>query len=269
MISENTQVEECTCGHCGHRFEAKPEPKHLLIVGDCTDPAVVARVMGGEKARLTWTDPPYGVKYGDKLDAANPMGYRVRRIENDDLPADQLEVFLRSAFQLAAQSSVPGGALYAACPAGTPLPTAIAAFSESGFEFRWQLVWVKDQLVLGRGDYHFKHENILYGWKQDGAHFFVEDRTKTSVFEVPRPKVSEEHPTMKPVELVEQMVANSGKQGEIVYDPFLGSGTTLIAAERLGRRARCIEISPGYVAVALERWAVMTGQEPVLQDVTG
>ena len=103
MISENTQVEECTCGHCGHRFEAKPEPKHLLIVGDCTDAAVVERVMGQDKAEMVWTDPPYGVSYGDKLEASNPMGYRVRQIENDSLKPEELEEFIRSCFRICAE----------------------------------------------------------------------------------------------------------------------------------------------------------------------
>jgi len=238
----------------------KGDGVHKIICGDCTDAEVVERVMDGEKVEMVWTDPPYGVKYGDKLESANPMGYRVRTIENDDLVPDELEEFIRAAFTLAAQSSVPAGVIYAACPPGTPLPTAIAAFTESGFEFRWQLVWVKDQLVLSRADYHFRHENILYGWKPDGAHYFVDDRTQDSVFEIPRPKVSEEHPTMKPVELVEALVRNSSKSSDIVYDPFLGSGTTLVACERLGRLGRGIEISPAYTAVSLQRLADMNLQ---------
>jgi len=226
---------------------------HRIICGDCTDPLIVAVLMEDVKISLVWTDPPYGVKYGDKLEAANPMGYRVRTIENDDLPEDELEEFIRSAFAIAAEFSDPGAAIYAACPPGTPLPTAIAAFVGSGFEFRWQLVWVKDQLVLSRADYHFRHENILYGWKPDGAHYFTADRKQDSVFEIPRPKVSDEHPTMKPIELVEAMIGNSSKSGDAVYDPFLGSGTTLVACERLNRIGRGVEISPAYCAVAIQR----------------
>jgi DNA modification methylase len=237
---------------------------HKLICGDCTDAKTVARVMGGEKAQLVATDPPYGVKYGDKLDAANPVMHGVRSIQNDNLDADQLQDLWRRAFKLAADSSVPGGAIYAAAAAGDMLLASMQAFDGSGYTFKWQLVWLKDRPVLSRGDYHFKHENILYGWKEDAAHFFTEDRTQNSVFEYPRPSSSDEHPTMKPVELYEHLLRNSSKHGDIIYEPFSGSGTTLLACERLGRKARACEISPAYVAVALQRWADATGKTPVL-----
>ena len=267
MISENTQVEECTCGHCGHRFEAKPEPKHLLIVGDCTDAAVVERVMGQDKAEMVWTDPPYGVSYGDKLEASNPMGYRVRQIENDSLKPEELEEFIRSCFRICADFTVAGAAIYSACPPGTPLPRLIAAFTDSGFDFHWGLVWVKDQIVLSRADYHFQHENILYGWKPDGAHNWTGDRKQSSCMFVDRPKRSEEHPTMKPVELIEIMLKNNSNRDGIVLEPFSGSGSTLIACERLGRKCRAVEISPAYVAVAIQRWVDVTGGTPeLLQD---
>jgi DNA modification methylase len=237
--------------------------KHRVMCGDSTSAEDVGRLMGGVKVRLVWTDPPYGVNYGANLDAANPMGYRVRSIQNDDLPPAELEKFIRTSLKNAADHSFDGAAIYVASPAGTLLPTLIKAFERSGFDFHWGLVWVKDQLVLGRGDYHFKHENILYGWKPGAAHFFIDDRTQTSVFEYPRPKSSEEHPTMKPPELVGAMIKNSSKKGELCYDPFLGSGTTLIAAEQLGRVCFGMEIAPEYVAVILER-ASGIGLEPKL-----
>ena len=252
----------CPC--CDEEIQPVVKYRHRVVCGDCTDAAVVDAVMMGEKAAMVWTDPPYGVKYGDKLDRANPMGYRVRTIQNDDLDKGDLEDLIRGAFKNASEVCQPGATRDAACPPGTPLPTAIAAFEGSGFTFHWQLVWVKDQLVLGRGDYHFRHENILYGWKHDAAHYFVDDRTQDSVFEIPRPKVSVEHPTMKPVELVEQMVRNSSRRGAIVYDPFIGSGTTMVSCQRLGRKCRGVEIDPGYAAVCLDRWATMTNGEPHL-----
>jgi DNA modification methylase len=130
---------------------------------------------------------------------------------------------------------------------------AIDSFEDSGFTFKWQLVWVKDSLVLSRADYHFRHENILYGWKEDGAHFFIDNRKQDSVFEYDRPKKSEEHPMMKPIELVMDMIKNSSKTGDTVYDPFSGSGCTIIACENLKRACRCIELSSDYCAVILQR----------------
>ena len=240
---------------------------HLLICGESNDPAVVARLFAdGRKARLVWTDPPYGVKYGEKLEANNPQGYKVRSIENDNLSGDDLTALIRDAYKNAAAHSLPGAAIYAAAAvAGDMLLVAIQAFKDSGFTFKWQLVWLKDQLVLSRSDYHFRHENILYGWKEDAGHFFTEDRTQDSVFVYDRPKRSEEHPMMKPVELVAHMVRNSSAPGDVVYDCFSGSGCTLLACESTGRVSRGAEKSPGFVAVQLERFQAATGITPTLE----
>ena len=235
---------------------------HKLICGDCTDKAVVDRLMGGEKAKMVWTDPPYGVSYGEKLEAANPMGYRVRTIINDNLKPEELEMFIRSCFRICADYTVAGAAIYVACPPGTSLQRLIGAFTDSGFDFRWGLVWVKDQIVLSRADYHFQHENILYGWKPDASHHWYGDRKQSSCMFVDRPKVSLEHPTMKPVELVEIMLKNSCKVGDVILEPFSGSGSTLIACERLNRKCRAVEIEPMYVAVAIQRWVDVTGGKP-------
>jgi DNA modification methylase len=226
----------------------------------------VERLMGGEKADCVWTDPPYGVHYGEKIEKANPIAHRVRKIANDDLPTSELETFLRSVLTNIAIVSNDGAPIYVACPAGTLLPTSIAAFVGSGFDFRWQLVWVKDQLVLSRADYHFRHENILYGWKAGKSHYFTEDRTQDSIFEVPRPKSSEEHPTMKPVLLIECMLKNSSKVGQVVLDAFGGSGSTLIACEKLNRQCRMVELSEAYCDVILKRWEDFTGKTAELSN---
>ena len=244
----------------GQIWQAGP---HRVMCGDSTDRRDVEALADGVKANMVWTDPPYGVKYGDKLKANNEMGYKVRKIENDDLSADQLEQLIREAYTNAAAVTVPGAAIYAACPAGRPLVAALAAFEGSGFEFRWQLVWIKDQLVLSRADYHFRHENILYGWKPDGPHHFTADRTQDSVFEVPRPKRSEEHPTMKPPDLIVAMIRNSSIRGGVVYEPFCGSGSTLVACDMTRRVGMGIDLEPKYVAVTLERLS-KAGQDPKL-----
>jgi DNA modification methylase len=132
----------------------------------------------------------------------------------------------------------------------------------AGIEPRHELIWIKNNHVLGRVDYAYKHEPILYAWK-DGGHKFYGD-FQTSLLEFQRPQVSDMHPTMKPVELIERLISNSSLRDAFVYDPFSGSGTTIIACERLGRKCRAVEISPGYVAVAIQRWVDMTGGTPEL-----
>jgi site-specific DNA-methyltransferase (adenine-specific) len=131
--------------------------------------------------------------------------------------------------------------------------------------WRQTLAWVKDSMVLGHSDYHYKHEAIFYGWTPGAGHQGPPDRTRTSVLEFARPKASREHPTMKPLPLWAELVGNSSKRGGIVYDPFSGSGTTLIACEQLGRRCRTIEIEPRYADVAVIRWQTLTGKQAVLE----
>lgn len=125
------------------------------------------------------------------------------------------------------------------------------------------IVWVKNNHVLGRSDYQLKHEPILYGWKP-GSHWFFGDRSQMSVWHIDKPVKNEFHPTMKPVELFAMAIMNSSDINDIVCDLFSGSGTTIIACEQLNRRCRAMEIAPGYVAVALERWSAATGKQPEL-----
>ncbi|KKL17289.1 hypothetical protein LCGC14_2487030, partial [marine sediment metagenome] len=134
-----------------------------------------------------------------------------------------------------------------------------AAFVEAGLYFASTLVWAKDNSAFGRSDYQWMHEPIIYGWRTGAAHRWHGDRKQTTLWQIARPARSEQYPTMKPVELVERAITNSSRPGDLVLDPFLGSGTTLIAAERLGRRCYALEIEPRYVQVAIERWEAFTG----------
>jgi DNA methylase len=209
----------------------------------------------------------FGINYVyTKNDALQHLhkGTRVKRnITNDSLsPAATYELF-RRALTLVAKRAERGAVCYATVPAGPLLVGFIHAFQDAGFSFRHHLVWIKQQLVLGRSDYHYRHEPILYGWLDNGPHYFCEDRTQDSVFEVDKPSSSEFHPTTKPVELIARMIANSSLPGELVYDPFCGSGSTLLAAHQLGRVGYGVEIEPGYVAVTLERLSLL-GLKPEL-----
>ena len=239
---------------------------HRLVCGDCRDEGTVGRLWhdGGPKFRMVWTDPPYGVDYAAKNAYLNrsDRGNRIQRpIENDRLTADDTGVMFRQALEVARQFAEPGAACYATVPAGPLLVYFIQAFTASGFTYRAQLTWVKHQFVIGMADYHHRYEPILYGWLPDAAHYFVEDRSQDDVFEVAKPHVSDLHPTTKPVELIARMVRNSSCEGEVVYNPFCGSGSTILAAHQLGRIGYGCELNAGYVAVELERLS-MLGLQP-------
>ncbi|MBF6588951.1 MAG: site-specific DNA-methyltransferase [Ktedonobacterales bacterium] len=225
--------------------------------------------MDGAKAfQCIWTDPPYGVAYQSNLsvEEAKRLHRRTdgKEVANDTLPEPMVQQMLTNALTLAAHYSTVGASAYVAAPAAPLHRRFIDAMNDSGFQYRAGLVWVKDVFVFGRSDYHYRHEPILYGWLQNGAHYFTDDRTLDSVFEVPRPRRSEDHPTMKPIALVAAMLANSSHDGDVVYEPFAGSGTTLIAAERLGRTCRAVEIDPRYCDVILRRYEAETGREATL-----
>ena len=220
---------------------------HRLLVGDCTDAANVARLMGGERADILWTDAPYNVDYEGKTSD-------VLKIENDAMSPIAFRSFLASAFKTADSAMKPGAVYYLAHP-----DVFAYEFIGATRDVEWKAArpavvqWVKDSFVMGRGDYHSRSEPILYGWKPGAAHHAVTDRTQDNIWEIPRPKASEEHPTMKPVELVERALRNSSNPNDLVIDWFLGSGTTLIAAHRTGRRCYGCELSPRYADVILRR----------------
>jgi len=229
--------------------------EHRLLCGDSTKEADVARVLAGSRADLILTDPPYGVSYVGKTEQA-------LEIANDGV--EGLQGLLRPALGLAAANSRPGAVWYVAAPAG-PQFAVFASVLEELKVWRQTLAWVKDSMVLGHSDYHYKHEAIFYGWTPGAEHQAPPDRTRTSVLEFARPKASREHPTMKPLPLWAELLGNSSKRGGIVYDPFSGSGTTLLACEQLGRKCRTIEIEPRYADVAVIRWQQLTGKDAVLE----
>ena len=239
---------------------------HRLACGDCQDGAILARLFGERKARMIWTDPPYGVSYADKnkfLNASDRGNRIQRKIANDHMTPEKTEALFTAALSTALSHCEPGAALYATVPGGPLQARFTRALEAAGFSFKAGLVWVKNHFVIGMSDYHYRHESILYGWLETGPHYFTPDRTQDSVFEVDKPHVSDTHPTQKPVDLVSRMIANSSRPGEIVYDPFCGSGSSLLAAHQLRRVGYGCEIDPAYVAVALERLSLL-GLKPEL-----
>lgn len=230
---------------------------HRLLCGDATQAEVYEELLGDERADICWTDPPYGVEYEGKTKDK-------KRIRNDG--AADLEALLRDAFSMVDTALGEGAPIYVAHPAGALSVTFGRVFLDQGWRLHQTLTWIKDSMVLGHSDYHYRHEPILYGYKRGGGRRgrggtgWYGDAKQTTVLEVARPKASREHPTMKPVELVEIGLRNSSRGGACVLDPFGGSGSTLLAAERLERRARVIELDPRYCDVIVKRWEDFTGQ---------
>jgi DNA modification methylase len=224
---------------------------HRVMAGDSADSADVEALMAGETARLMVTDPPYGVAY--EVDGKNPK-FKKRRgpIANDDLGEDQAR-FWTDAFK---HWPFDGDA-YVFGPSGPLIFQLAAALTAAGIDPRQLLIWVKDRLVLGRSHYHYRHEHILYGWK--GKTSWNGSRKEDSVWDEPRPADSPEHPTIKPLPLCERAIENSSQPNDVVIDGFLGSGTTLIAVERTGRRCYGMEIDPAYCGLVLQRWEAFTG----------
>jgi DNA modification methylase len=234
--------------------------EHRLICGDCTDRGVVERVMGGEKAVMMFTDPPWNVAIGKD---SNPRHRQRDGLENDNMTPEKYFAFV-SAFVSAFVENVSGDVY---CVLGaSEWPKLDLHMRKQGFHWSATIIWVKDIFVLGRSKYHRRYEPIWYGWHNGGTSSFNGKRDLDDVWEFDRPKRSDEHPTMKPVELVEMAIQNSSAIGDSVFEPFCGSGTDIIACERLNRKCRAVEISPAYVAVAIQRWVDVTGGEPVLVE---
>lgn len=224
---------------------------HRLLCGDSTKAEDVATLLDGAHVDMVLTDPPYGVSYvGKTADALV--------IQNDQLDEDGLALMIAEAFDHAEAACRPGAYWYATVSPG-PLHLVFADDWKRRGILRQIMVWVKDSMVLGHSEYHYKHEPILFGWVPGERHR-NRDRTRTTVWTHERPKQSREHPTMKPVALWAQAITDGSREGELILDPFLGSGTTLIAATQLGRTCYGLEISPAYCDVIVKRWEALTGE---------
>lgn len=225
---------------------------HRLICGDATNLEDYTKLMQGEQAHIVWTDPPYNVSYKGKTKKA-------LTIENDTQDDEAFYKFLYDFYTNVSMNLQEGGAIYIA-HADSEGANFRKAMTDSGLLLKQCLIWVKQSLVMSRQDYHWKHEPILYGWKPGSAHSWYADRKQTTVLNFDRPSRNAEHPTMKPVELVEYCLKNSAINGHTVLDCFGGSGTTMIAAEKLGMKARIMEMDPRYCDVIVSRWQKYTGR---------
>jgi DNA modification methylase len=231
---------------------------HRLLCGDSTNTTHIERLMSGQQADLVVTDPPYNVAYQGKTKDA-------LTIQNDRMGDRSFFDFLLKVYSNLLGIVKDGAGIYV-FHADTEGLNFRRALVESGFKLAQCCIWVKQAMVMGRQDYHWQHEPVLYGWKPTGSHHWYADRKQTTVWNFNRPMRNGEHPTMKPVALIEYPIRNSSRPGDIVVDPFGGSGSTLLACEQNARSCRTMEIDPKYCDVMLERWANFTGKDPVRQD---
>lgn len=217
--------------------------EHRLLCGDSTDSDQVARLMNGQLANICHTDPPYNINYegGSK---------KREKIANDKL--DDFPKFLYDVYTTISTALKKGGAIYV-WHASSETHNFIQQFLNAGFLFKSYIVWNKNNSTFGRSDYHWKHEPCIYGWLDGASHKWYGDRKQTTIWDIDRPSRSEEHPTMKPIPLCCKPLENSSKQGDIVLDVFLGSGSTMVAAHQLKRKCYGMELDPKYCQVILER----------------
>lgn len=273
--------------------------EHRLMCGDSTKEEDVAKLMNGELADLVVTDPPYNVNIGQGGGSIMSMRIQHHRqdgatIKNDNMDDSTFYDFLRECFSNMNTALKDGGVFYV-WHGQTKSDIFIQTLRDNQLEIRQMLIWNKNRIVMGRQDYQWKHEGCVYGWKDGASHYFIDDRTQTTVYEdkgidlkklkkeemlkllqdifsdkvsttiinEDRPSVSEEHPTMKPIKLFARQIKNSSRMDEIVLDLFCGSGTTIIACEQLKRKAYCMEYDPHYVDVIIKRWEDFTGKKAV------
>jgi DNA modification methylase len=233
---------------------------HRLLCGDATMAQSYERLLQGESADMVFSDPPYNVNYANS--AKDKMRGKDRAILNDNL-GDGFYDFLLAALTPTVASC--RGAIYVAM-SSSELDVLQAAFRAAGGKWSTFIVWAKNSFTLGRSDYQRQYEPILYGWPEGATRHWCGDRDQSDVWQIKKPHKNDLHPTMKPVELVERAIRNSSRAGNVVLDPFGGSGTTLLAAEKSGRLARLMELDPKYVDVIVRRWQDWTGKQAIRES---
>ena len=228
--------------------------EHRLLCGDATQPEDVEKLLGGAKAAMAFTDPPYNVSMGDH--GGQQHGARRRRIANDSMDPISWEIFVRAW----ARTLLPSvdGVIYC-CMSSKELSLVSRVLAEEGGHWSDTIIWHKDRFVLGRADYQRAYEPIWFGWREGVSHHWCGDRDQDDVWEINRPSDAPLHPTMKPLPLMERAIGNSSESGDLVLDLFAGSGSTLIACERTGRRCAAMELDPRYADVILARWERFVG----------
>jgi DNA modification methylase len=231
--------------------------KHRLMCGDSTSIEALEELCQGQSVDMWLTDPPYNVAYEGKTKDA-------LKIQNDSMSDDQFRQFLRDSY-VAADAVMKAGAVFYIWHADSEGYNFRGAAQDAGWKVRQCLIWKKQTMVMGRQDYHWKHEPCLYGWKDGAGHLWAADRKQTTILEFDRPSRNAEHPTMKPVALFEYQMLNNTKGSDIVLDSFGGSGTTMIAAEKNGRVSRLMELDPKYCDVIIKRWQDFTGKQATLE----
>lgn len=241
--------------------------EHRLMCGDSTDANSVALLMDGEKADMVFTDPPYGVSIGDKNKALNRVqkaGRCTENIANDNISVDDLYPILVKAMTNCRENCKDCACYYVTSPQGGELGLMMMMMKDAGLPVRHMLIWEKNSATfsLGRLDYDYQHEPIFYTWTKSHKNY-RNGEFRTTIWKYDKPRKCDLHPTMKPVELVENCMMDASVEGDIVLDMFGGSGTTMIAAEQLGRKARLMELDPHYCDVIIARWEKLTGKEAV------
>ena len=264
MAGEETTVDGQTADDAVPEVSATPISRpgdvwelgnHRLVCGDATDPKSYELLMADAQADMVFTDPPYNVDYANS--AKDKMRGKDRPILNDNLGDGFYDFLLAALTPMLERCS---GAVYVAM-SSSELDTLQSAFRAAGGKWSTFIIWAKNTFTLGRADYQRQYEPILYGWPEGENRHWCGDRDQGDVWNIKKPQKNDLHPTMKPVELVERAIRNSSRPGDIVLDPFGGSGTTLIAAEKTGRIGWLIELDPKYVDVIVRRWQDWSGQE--------